>query len=199
MTSRRSGVGVIAYNGAIYAVGGFDGVSRTSTAERYSPTDRTWSNLPDMYNARSNFGIEVIDDMLFVIGGFNGETTIYNVECYDTQAGEWYNATDMNLYKSALSACVVRDLPDVRDYVYKKGENCAQQQHMAVQTAVTTSSARTATTNTSPVNTSPAGVVAGYVINRFGARVSFFLGSFLATLGMFLGNVRSASLVNSLS
>ncbi|GFR85450.1 monocarboxylate transporter 2 [Elysia marginata] len=31
------------------------------------------------------------------------------------------------------------------------------------------------------------GVVAGYVINRFGARVSFFLGSFLATLGMFLG------------
>lgn len=33
-----------------------------------------------------------------------------------------YNATDMNLYKSALSACVVRDLPDVRDYVYKKAD-----------------------------------------------------------------------------
>lgn len=25
----------------------------------------------------------------------------------------------MNLYKSALSACVVRDLPDVREYVFK--------------------------------------------------------------------------------
>ncbi|RUS89374.1 hypothetical protein EGW08_002894 [Elysia chlorotica] len=161
MSSRRSGVGVIAYNGAIYAVGGFDGVSRTSTAERYSPSDRTWSNLPEMYNARSNFGIEVIDDMLFVIGGFNGETTIYNVECFDTQAGEWYNATDMNLYKSALSACVVRDLPDVRDYVYKKGENSSQQQTTGVQTAVATSSARTATTNTSPVISTSAGTGTG--------------------------------------
>ncbi|CAG5134203.1 unnamed protein product [Candidula unifasciata] len=122
MSSRRSGVGVITYNGAIYAVGGFDGVTRTNTAEKYSPSDRTWTNIPDMYNTRSNFGIEVIDEMLFVIGGFNGETTIYNVECYDTQSNEWYNATDMNLYKSALSACVVRDLPDVRDYVYKKAE-----------------------------------------------------------------------------
>ncbi|GFN92473.1 kelch-like protein 10 [Plakobranchus ocellatus] len=162
MSSRRSGVGVISYNGAIYAVGGFDGVSRTSTAERYSPSDRAWSNLPEMYNARSNFGIEVIDDMLFVIGGFNGETTIYNVECYDTQAGEWYNATDMNLYKSALSACVVRDLPDVRDYVYKKGDNSTsvQQRQVTIVTAdaaVATSSSRTATTNTSPVNASSAG------------------------------------------
>ncbi|CAL1537583.1 unnamed protein product [Lymnaea stagnalis] len=123
MSSRRSGVGVITYNGTIYAVGGFDGVTRTNTAERYSPSERSWSPIPDMYNTRSNFGIEVIDDMLFVIGGFNGETTIYNVECYDSQSNEWYNATDMNLYKSALSACVVRDLPDVRDFVYKKAES----------------------------------------------------------------------------
>uniref|UniRef100_A0A2C9JWS5 BTB domain-containing protein n=1 Tax=Biomphalaria glabrata TaxID=6526 RepID=A0A2C9JWS5_BIOGL len=122
MSTRRSGVGVITYNGAIYAVGGFDGVTRTNTAEKYSPSDRLWSPIPDMYNTRSNFGIEVIDDMMFVIGGFNGETTIYNVECYDSQSNEWYNATDMNLYKSALSACVVRDLPDVRDYVYKKAD-----------------------------------------------------------------------------
>jgi len=120
MGSRRSGVGVIAYNGAIYAVGGFDGVTRVSTAEKYCPTERTWSAIPEMYNVRSNFAIEVIDDMMFAIGGFNGETTVYNVECYDSQSNEWYNATDMNLYKSALGACVVKDLPETRDYVYKK-------------------------------------------------------------------------------
>lgn len=122
MASRRSGVGVVCYQGNIFAAGGFDGVTRVCSVEKYCHTERTWTSVPDMYNARSNFAIEVIDEMLFVIGGFNGETTIYNVECYDIQSNEWYNATDMNLYKSALSACVVRDLPDVRDFVYKKSD-----------------------------------------------------------------------------
>ena len=36
--------------------------------------------------------------------------------------GRWtirYDATDMSLYRSALSACVVRGLPNVQDYIYK--------------------------------------------------------------------------------
>ena len=30
-----------------------------------------------------------------------------------------YDATDMSLYRSALSACVVRGLPNVQDFIYK--------------------------------------------------------------------------------
>jgi hypothetical protein len=41
------------------STGGFDGVTRTNTVEKYSPSDRTWTPIPDMYNTRSNFGIEV--------------------------------------------------------------------------------------------------------------------------------------------
>ncbi|XP_025096649.1 uncharacterized protein LOC112565418 [Pomacea canaliculata] len=72
-----------------------------------------------MYSPRSNFATEIIDDMLFAIGGFNGVTTIFNVECYDINADEWYDATDMSLYRSALSACVVRGLPNIQDYIYQ--------------------------------------------------------------------------------
>jgi hypothetical protein len=47
---------------------------------------------------------------MFTIGGFNGLTTISNVECYDDTTDEWYDIADMNLFRSALSACVVNGL-----------------------------------------------------------------------------------------
>jgi len=118
MRNRRSGVGVIAYNGMIYALGGFNGLTRMNTGERYDPARNTWSTIPEMYSPRSNFAIEVIDEMVFVIGGFNGVTTIFNVECYDSNADEWYDAHDLSLYRSALSACVVKALPNVLEYIH---------------------------------------------------------------------------------
>jgi kelch-like protein 10 len=31
-----------------------------------------------------------------------------------------YDATDMNLFRSALSACLLADLPNMHDYLYKE-------------------------------------------------------------------------------
>lgn len=118
MRNRRSGVGVIAYSGMIYALGGFNGITRMNTGERYCPVQRIWSTIPEMYSPRSNFAIEVIDDMVFVIGGFNGVTTILDVECYDSKADEWYDAHNLSLTRSALSACVVRGLPNVLEHIH---------------------------------------------------------------------------------
>jgi len=118
MRNRRSGVGMVAHGQCLYAVGGFNGISRMNNGEKYNVVTNTWSPIAEMYGPRSNFGIEVIDDMVFAIGGFNGVTTIYNVECYDPVNDEWYDCTDMNIYRSALSACVVRGLPNVRDYIH---------------------------------------------------------------------------------
>ncbi|XP_017775933.1 PREDICTED: kelch-like protein 10 [Nicrophorus vespilloides] len=127
MRSRRSGVSCIAYHGHVYVVGGFNGISRMCSGEKYSPATNAWTQIPDMYNPRSNFAIEVIDDMIFVIGGFNGVTTIYHVECYDERTNEWYEATDMNIYRSALSACVIQGLPNVRDYIHKHREKLMEE------------------------------------------------------------------------
>ncbi|XP_041366387.1 kelch-like protein 10 [Gigantopelta aegis] len=122
MRNRRSGVGCISYHGCIYALGGFNGITRMNTGEKFNPQSNTWHSIPEMYNPRSNFAIEFMDDMIFAIGGFNGVTTIFNVECYDGTSEEWYDATDMNLYRSALSACVVRGLPNVQDFIHKERE-----------------------------------------------------------------------------
>ncbi|XP_066440803.1 kelch-like protein 10 [Eleutherodactylus coqui] len=116
MRTRRSGVGVIAYGEKIYVVGGFDGSHRLRSAETYNPINNTWVLLPIMFTPRSNFGIEVLDDNLYVVGGFNGFTTTYNVECYSEKTNRWHDVQGMNIYRSALSCCVVPGLPNIRYY-----------------------------------------------------------------------------------
>jgi len=43
----------------IYAQGGFNGITRMNTGERYNPETNSWQSIPDMYSPRSNFAIEV--------------------------------------------------------------------------------------------------------------------------------------------
>nr|CAD7400503.1 unnamed protein product [Timema poppensis] len=133
MRSRRSGVSTITYHGCVYVLGGFNGISRMCSGEKFDPATNIWSSVPDMYNPRSNFAIEVIDDMVFAIGGFNGVTTIYHVECFDGKTGEWYEATDMNIYRSALSACVIMGLPNVHDYIHKHRERLMEEKRLKLR------------------------------------------------------------------
>ena len=64
---------------------------------------------------------------------FAGTNTVEYVECYDPDKDEWLDATDMNLYRSAFKACVISDLPNVKDYTYYshiktfKQESCISQ------------------------------------------------------------------------
>ena len=43
MSKRRAGVGVVALNGYLYAVGGFDDASPLDTMERYVHVEATYS------------------------------------------------------------------------------------------------------------------------------------------------------------
>ncbi|KAK7009886.1 kelch-like protein 10, partial [Biomphalaria glabrata] len=55
MPRGRSGLGLVAYNGYLYAVGGFDGTDSTvrlSTLESYSPVTRQWTRLEPMPHPR---------------------------------------------------------------------------------------------------------------------------------------------------
>ena len=48
----------------LYAVGGFNGITRMNNGERYNPETNQWTNISEMYSPRSNFGIEVSDQWL---------------------------------------------------------------------------------------------------------------------------------------
>ncbi|XP_010785452.1 kelch-like protein 10 [Notothenia coriiceps] len=116
MNCRRSGVGIIAHADHIFAVGGFDGTTRLRSAEAYDPRRNTWHELSSMLSPRSNFGIEVLEGRIFVVGGFNGFNTSYDVEYYNSITDEWCKACDMEIFRSALSCCVVSGLPNMAEY-----------------------------------------------------------------------------------
>ncbi|KAM9309955.1 kelch-like protein 10 [Pholidichthys leucotaenia] len=116
MASLRSGMGVIAYQDCVYAVGGFNGHIVLNSAEAYDPLTNSWHAVPSMSMPRSNFGIEVINDSIFVVGGFNGNTALLDVEFYDAVTNEWFNARQMNIFRSAVSCCVVSGLNNLEEY-----------------------------------------------------------------------------------
>ncbi|CAG9855787.1 unnamed protein product [Phyllotreta striolata] len=124
MTSARSGVSLVSFNNTLYAIGGFNGYTRLASGEKYTPdVSDGWSPIADMLTPRSNFATVLLDDYIFVIGGFNdrfvsGSTTINYVEYYDAESNEWYDAASMNVSRSALSACVVHGLPNVKEYTF---------------------------------------------------------------------------------
>lgn len=56
MSVARLGAGVATCGGALYVVGGFDGVNRWNTVERYHPDTNTWQQVSPMHSMRSGLG-----------------------------------------------------------------------------------------------------------------------------------------------
>ena len=52
MGTRRSCLGICAYDGLIYCVGGYDGASCLSSVERYDPLTAMWTSSPAMNTKR---------------------------------------------------------------------------------------------------------------------------------------------------
>ena len=90
------------------------------SVEAYSPATCEWSPVPSMVNPRSNFGVEVLEGLLYVAGGFNGQGTTFNTERYDDRTEEWCVVRDMDVFRSALSCCVLPGPPNVAEYAFPR-------------------------------------------------------------------------------
>ncbi|XP_021928743.1 kelch-like protein 10 isoform X2 [Zootermopsis nevadensis] len=117
--SERSSLRCIVFHGILYALGGFNEVSRSLSAEKFDPAEDTWTEIHDMCVARQNFSAHVIDDTIFIIDGYHGDETIFSVECFNSKKNEWYHATEMNVRRTGMSICVVKNLPNAKDYAHK--------------------------------------------------------------------------------
>ncbi|KAH7961466.1 hypothetical protein HPB52_009287 [Rhipicephalus sanguineus] len=136
------------HDGYVYVTGGFSGNECLSSAERYDPTTDQWTAIASMRYRRSGVGCigfrdcvyamggfnghqqAIIDNLVFAIGGFNGESTTNLVECYDPTTNQWCEATDMNETRSALAACVISGLPNIRDYVHQRRDNLMEEKRL---------------------------------------------------------------------
>lgn len=56
MYSKRLGVGIAVVNRLLYAIGGYDGTFRLSSAECYHPENDAWNMISPMNTVRSGAG-----------------------------------------------------------------------------------------------------------------------------------------------
>ncbi len=57
-TVSREGAGLVAFNNALYCIGGYDGASLLRSVEKYDLTSTGWSLIAPMLTPRSGFYID---------------------------------------------------------------------------------------------------------------------------------------------
>src|SRR5689334_3015340 len=64
VSSARSEVSAIQFDGLIYAVGGWNGCTPDNTVEVYDPSADTWTPKAPLPTARGNIALAVLDGMI---------------------------------------------------------------------------------------------------------------------------------------
>ncbi len=99
MTEGRSGLGVVALNGNIYAIGGATSNGFCSFNEEYNTTTGTWTSKASMPTARSDFAVASFQNKIYCIGGYalsNNQGLAVNVnEVYDPTTDSWSTKAPM--------------------------------------------------------------------------------------------------------
>jgi hypothetical protein len=107
MNKARAGLGVVAVNGKIYAIGGRAENGFTNTNEEYDPATDTWTYK------RERFGIAVYQNKIYCIGGcrdggyFSNDSIIGVNEVYDPATDTWEAKEPIPTPRRGLGANVV--------------------------------------------------------------------------------------------
>lgn len=86
----RSGYGLVAFEGKLYLIGGWDGSTVTDTTFVYDPDRDTWSTAAPMATARAYMGTAVADGQVFVLGGVGTDgQALAQGEIYEPTREAW--------------------------------------------------------------------------------------------------------------
>jgi Kelch motif len=89
---RLNHIGVIAYRGDLYVLGGYGRTLDTHTSKaffRYDPETDRWSRLPDMPEPRAAMAVGVIGHTLVVAGGARDDVPMSGAYAFDFRQGRW--------------------------------------------------------------------------------------------------------------
>jgi hypothetical protein len=96
---RLNHVGVVAYGGDVFVVGGhgdlLEGAEPSAAFYRYSLRTGRWSTMPPMPTPRGAAGTAVIGDHLYVVGGMNAGRPLATLEIFDFTTGTWSTGAAM--------------------------------------------------------------------------------------------------------
>jgi len=86
----RRGMGLVAYEGQVYAIAGESAAGVTGTVERYDPKADSWTSLSDKPTAVADVAAALVGDQIYVPGGRTASGSPGTmVEAYSPESDTW--------------------------------------------------------------------------------------------------------------
>ncbi|XP_008050385.1 kelch-like protein 35 [Carlito syrichta] len=96
--------------GQLFAVGGFDGLRRLRSVERYDPFSNTWAAAPPLPEAVSSAAVAPCAGQLYVIGGAGQDgVNTDKVQCFDPKEDRWSLRSPAPFSQRCLEAVSLED------------------------------------------------------------------------------------------
>uniref|UniRef100_A0A8C4QMK2 Intracisternal A particle-promoted polypeptide n=1 Tax=Eptatretus burgeri TaxID=7764 RepID=A0A8C4QMK2_EPTBU len=100
----RMGLGAVACNGAIYALGGWVGAEIGRTVERFDPDENKWEEVVEMATPRYHFGCCEMGGAIYVVGGLDESgTELASAERFDPLVARWIPLVSMTTKRAYLT------------------------------------------------------------------------------------------------
>lgn len=103
-------VGVVAYRGDLYVLGGYGRKVTSNTSKdfyRYDPETDRWSRLADLPRPRAAMALGVIGDRLYVAGGARDRIPLDETYSYDFRSGRWTRLASMQSRREHVGEAVL--------------------------------------------------------------------------------------------
>lgn len=112
MSENKCGLGVAAYNGKIFCVGGYGRTECLKSVESYCPIANKWYEGKSLKEARGRVNIALIGNKLYVVGGSNGVNELDTVECLSLDANveeviKWKKLEKLPFARSNAGVCAL--------------------------------------------------------------------------------------------
>ena len=105
LVGKRGRLAAASVQGALYAIGGSDGMSNLRSTEVYCLDDDVWSKTTTrMLQPRSLFAAVAVSDTVYAIGGSQQSQALQSMECLNVLAGTWSLSKAMTTPRADLVA-----------------------------------------------------------------------------------------------
>jgi len=106
----RSGLGVAAANGRVYAMGGFDGMSYRNEMEEYNPATNQWTLVAPMPTGRYSLAAATGGSLIYAAGGVPTGGMPTAMEEYNPATNTWRARTSMPTPRIRLAAAAYQGI-----------------------------------------------------------------------------------------
>jgi non-specific serine/threonine protein kinase len=109
LPDRLNHLGLVAYRGALYALGGWSAkidVAAKPGFYRYSPRSGRWSRMPPPPVPRAAMAVGVVRDQLIVAGGMTRGRILRRVDGFDFRTRKWSRLADMPTRRQHIAGAV---------------------------------------------------------------------------------------------